>query len=418
LLVSVLVSATPVGILALEAKETRAMALTDAKCRTVQPGPKLHKLTDGGGLQLWVQPSGARLWRLAYRFTGKQKLLALGVYPTVSLARARQARDEAKRLLLDGADPAAVKKRWAQEESEATTFRVIADEYVRKLKRENRAAATLKKAEWLLGFAIAAFGNTPIKKVDAAGILLVLRTIEARGRYESARRLRATIGSVFRYAIATARADVDPTFALRGALTQFKVTPRAAITEPRAFGGFLRAIDSFDGQFGTKIVLQLMALLFPRPGELRAAAWGEFDIERAIWTIPAERTKMRRPHRVPLSSQAIVLISALKPVAGSGSLLFPGIRSSARPISDNTMNAAMRRLGYAKDEVTAHGFRATASSLLNEIGLWHPDAIERQLAHIEGNHVRAAYARGEHWDERVSMMQWWADHLDQLRSCR
>ena len=391
------------------------MGLSDAKCKTTQPGTRLQKLTDGGGLQLWVQPGGARLWRMAYRFGGKQKLLALGIYPTVSLARARQAREDAKRLLADGVDPTLEKKRRKQEQIAAVTFRAVADEYVSKLKREGRAVATIVKTEWLLAFAHTDLGDTPINAVDAPAVLKVLRAVEVRGRYESARRLRSTIGSVFRYAIATARADKDPTFALRGALTQVKVTPRAAITDPKAVGALLRAIDAFDGRTGTRIALQLMAFLFPRPGELRAAEWAEFDFERAVWTIPASRTKMRRPHRVPLASQVVKLLAALRPLSNGGPLLFPGVRSSSRPISDNTLNAALRRLGYAKDEVTAHGFRATASSLLNESGQWHPDAIERQLGHIEGNDVRAAYARGEHWDERVSMMQWWADNLDRLR---
>ncbi|MBV9290085.1 MAG: DUF4102 domain-containing protein, partial [Hyphomicrobiales bacterium] len=241
------------------------MALTDAKCRSAQPGPKLQKLTDGGGLQLWVQPSGARLWRLAYRFSGKQKLLALGVYPTISLARARQAREDAKRLLAGGVDPALEKKRRAQELIDAVTFGTVADEYVAKLKREGRAAATIAKIEWLLAFALADFGAAPIKTVDAPTVLRVLRAVEVRGRYESAHRLREIIGSVFRYAIATARADADPTYALRGALIQVKATPRAAITDSKALGALLRAIDGFDGQPGTRIALQLMAFLFPRP---------------------------------------------------------------------------------------------------------------------------------------------------------
>ena len=391
------------------------MALTDAECRAARPAAKLQKLTDGGGLQLWVQPSGARLWRLAYRFGGKQKLLALGVYPTISLARARQAREDAKRLLTEGTDPTLEKKRRKQEHSDAVTFRAIADEYVTKLKREGRADATITKTEWLLAFADADLGNMPIRSVDAPGILKVLRAVEIRGRYESARRLRSTIGSVFRYAIATTRADADPTYALRGALIRVKATPRAAITDPKALGALLRAIDAFDGQRQTRIALQLMSFLFPRPGELRAAEWVEFDFARAIWTIPAARTKMRRPHRVPLASQVVELLSALQLLSGGRARLFPGMRSPSRPISDNTLNAALRRLGYAKDEATAHGFRASASSLLNECGRWHPDAIERQLGHVESNDVRAAYARGEHWNERVSMMQWWADNLDGLR---
>jgi integrase len=389
------------------------MPLTDARCRSAQPGSKLQKLTDGDGLQLWLQPTGARLWRLAYRFGGKQKLLALGVYPTVPLARARQAREDARRLLADGLDPAVEKKRQAEARAGAPTFHGIADEYVTKLRRENRSEATIAKIEWLLGFANAEFGDDPIGQIAAPAILKVLQSLEVRGRYESARRLRSTIGSVFRYAIATARAEADPTYALRGALTQVKPTPRAAITDAEKFGALLRAVDTFDGQPGTRIALQLLALLFPRPGELRLAQWSEFDLERAVWSVPASRMKMRRPHRMPLPGQALELLGALRLIS-KGNFLFPGIRSPSRPISDGTLNAALRRLGYGKDEATGHGFRATASSLLNESGKWHPDAIERQLAHIEGNSVRAAYARGEHWNERVSMMQWWADYLDQL----
>ncbi len=390
------------------------MPLSDAKCRSELPQPKLRKLVDGGGLQLWVQPSGARLWRFAYRFGGKQKLLALGVHPSVSLARARQLRDEAKRLLAQGLDPSDERRRRAQEKENAPTFRALADEYLAKLKREARAKATLTKTKWLLAFANAEFGDEPIVDVSAPMVLRVLQKLEARERYESARRLRSTIGSVFRYAIATARAEVDPTYALKGALTQVVATPRAAITNGPQFGALLCAIDAFDGQPGTRIALQLLALLFPRPGELRLATWSEFDLERAIWSIPATRMKMRRAHKIPLSSQALGLLSLLRRIS-AGNLLFPGVRSPSRPISDGTLNAALRRLGYAKDEVTAHGFRATASSLLNESGRWHQDAIERQLAHIEGNEVRAAYARGDHWEQRVSMMQWWADELDRLR---
>lgn len=221
---------------------------------------------------------------------------------------------------------------------------------------------------------------------------------------------------MFRYAIATARAEIDPTFALRDALTKPVVTPRAAVTDPKALGALLRAIDWFDGQPTVRAALRLMAPLFPRPGELRAAEWNEFDFGKAVWTIPAARAKMRRPHRVPLATQAVAILDQLKRISGRCELLFPGVRAPDRPISDNTLNAALRRLGYGKEEATAHGFRATASSLLNECGKWHPDAIERQLAHVENNDVRRAYARGEHWDERVKMMQWWADNLDELKA--
>jgi integrase len=393
------------------------MSLTDMKCRNAKPGPALRKISDGGGLQLWVQPTGARLWRLAYRFAGKQKLLAFGVYPTISLADARQGRDAAKRLLAAGVDPSEAKKRAKAIQSEVgDTFRVIAEEYVSKLRREGRADTTMTKIEWLLSFAYPTLGSRSIKEIGAPDILRVLRDVETRGRHESARRLRSTIGSVFRYAVATARAEGDPTFALKGALIKPTVKPRAAVTDPKALGALLRAIDSFDGQPSTHAALKLMALLFPRPGELRAAEWTEFDFDNAVWTIPADRTKMRRPHRVPLSTQATAVFKELHAITGRGDLVFPSVRTATRAISDNTLNAALRRLGYTKDEATAHGFRATASSLLNESGEWHPDAIERQLGHVENNDVRRAYARGEHWDQRVKMMQWWGDYLDALKS--
>lgn len=392
------------------------MALTDTACRNAKARGALYKLSDGSGLQLWVQPSGTKLWRVAYRFGGKQKLLAVGPYPVISLADARRARDDAKRTLALGGDPSQARRalKAAQASGEAT-FRTIAEEYVAKLKREGRADTTITKIEWLLSFAYPLIGDRDIKEITPADVLATLRKVEQRGRHETARRLRSTIGSVFRYGVATARAENDPTFALRGALTTPVVRPRAAVTEPRAFGALLRAIDGFDGQPTTHAALKLMALLFSRPGELRMAEWPEFDLEGAVWTIPASRSKMRRVHRVPLSRQAVEILKKLREITGNGTLAFPCVRTVARPISENTLNAALRRLGYSKDQATAHGFRATASTLLNESGEWNADAIERQLAHVENNDVRRAYARGEHWDERVRMMAWWADYLDSLK---
>jgi integrase len=387
------------------------------QCRNARPGQRLKKLSDGGGLQLWIQPTGSRQWRLAYRFGGKQRLLALGPYPLLPLADARQRRDEAKRLLSDGIDPSEAKKQAKRAQAESRdTFRSIAEEYVSKRTLEGRSQATLTKLEWLLSFAYPKLGSRPIRGIAAPEVLEVLQKVEARGRYETARRLRSTIGSVFRYAMATARADSDPTIALQGALIVPRVSSHAAITEPNALGGLMRAIDAYDGQPSTRLALKLLALLFTRPGELRLAEWPEFNIQKRVWTIPASRTKMRRPHRVPLSSQSMCILEELSELSDGGDLLFPSVRASTRPISDNTLNAALRRLGYAGDEMTAHGFRATASSLLNESGKWHPDAIERQLAHVESDDVRRAYARAEFWDERVRMMQWWADYLDDLKS--
>lgn len=394
------------------------MALTDAKVRSAKADERPVKLSDGGGLHLLVSTSGGRMWRMSYRFGGKQKTLALGRYPSVSLADARNRRDAAKRTLAAGLDPGAQLRlqRVARSVAAANTFDAIAAEYMEKLRREGRADATMTKVEWLVDFARPDLGRRPIAEISAAEVLVVLRKVEKRGRLETARRLRSTIGSVFRYAIATARADNDPTFALRGALVSPKVQPRAAITSPVPLGALLRAIDGFDGQPATHAALQLMPLLFPRPGELRAAEWREFDLNAAVWTIPAARAKMRREHRKPLPRQAVAILRELSALTGDHPLVFPSVRTWQRPISENTLNAALRRLGYAKDEATAHGFRATASTLLNESGLWAADAIERELGHVEADDIRRAYARGEYWEERTRMAQWWADHLDGLRA--
>jgi integrase len=393
------------------------MPLTDITCRRAKPAPKLRKLSDMGGLQLWVFPTGSKLWRLAYRFHGKQKLLAIGKYPDKSLLDARAERERARALLKEGRDPSQVKQlARLVDRTTGDTFDIVANEYVEKLRREGRSEATLVKVVWLLDFARPLLGSIRVRDIRPVEVLAVLKKVEARGRYDTARRLRSTIGAVCRYAAATARADTDPTAPLQGALTTPIVTPRAAITDAKAFGALLRAIDGFMGQPTTRAALQLMALLFPRPGELRMAEWTEFDLAEALWTMPAARTKMRREHHIPLAPQAIAILKSLQPVTGDGTLVLPGVRSVRQPMSEGTLNAALRRLGYAQNEATAHGFRATASTLLNESGIWSADAIERQLAHVEGNNVRRAYARGEHWDERVRLMAWWADRLDQLKS--
>lgn len=393
------------------------MPLTDVEIRSAKPRPKPYKLSDGGWLFMLVQPNGSRLWRMAYRFAGKEKTLSIGPYPDVSLRDARARRDEAKALLDAGIDPN-VKRRLdklAQNITNANTFAGIAGEYLEKLRKEGRAPATLNKVEWLLDLARPKIGARPISQITAPEVLDALRDVEKRGRLETARRMRSTIGSVFRYAIATARAENDPTGALRGALITPKVKHRPAFVEPAAVGAFLRAIDGFDGQPSTVAALRLLPLVFTRPGELRRAEWSEFDFEKAVWTIPAARMKMRREHHVPLSRQALEILAALKEVNGKGRLLFPGTRSVDRPISENTLNAALRRMGYAQDEVCAHGFRTTASSLLNESDRFSPDAIERALDHQMRDPVRRAYARSSYWKERVEMAQWWADYLDELK---
>lgn len=272
----------------------------------------------------------------------------------------------------------------------------------------------MKKQEWLVGFTQADLSHRPISQIEAPDVLRVLKKVEGNGTYETARRLRTTIGAIFRYAIATGRARYDPTEALKGALIQPQVASRAALIDPQKLGELLLRIENFKGQATTRQALRLLALLAPRPGELRHARWDEFDFDEASWRIPQERMKMRRPHRVPLARQTIDQLQVLHRLTGTSELLFPSVRSWKKPQSENTWNAALRRLGYTSDQMTAHGFRATFSTISNESGLWHPDAIERALAHVEGNDVRRAYVRGEHWEERVRLAQWWADELDRF----
>jgi integrase len=392
--------------------------LTDLRIRQAKPAERDYKLTDYDGMYLLVRPGGAKLWRLAYRFGGKQKSLALGAYPTITLSEARDRRDAARKLLANGTDPS-VTRRLEKIAAAAggNTFREVAEELLQKQAREGRAEMTLKKNRWLLEPAFQTFGDRAVGEVTAPELLHALRTFEQRGRYESARRMRTVAGMVFRYAIATGRASRDISLDLRGALTAPKVQHRPAITEPKQVGELLRAIDGYTGQPTTRMALQLSALLFVRPGEIRHARWREIDLTQAVWSIPAETMKMDRPHRVPLARQAIAILRELQQITGKGEFLFPAITSVRRPMSENTLNAALRRLGYTKEEVTAHGFRTTASTLLNEMGRWSADAIERQLAHQEEDDVRRAYMHAaEFWSERIEMMQAWAEYLDQLRS--
>ena len=394
------------------------MPLSDAKVRTLGPKDRAYKVGDFDGLFVLVKPTGSRLWQMKYRFAGKEKLLSFGAYPAIGLAQARQLRDEARAVLAAGGDPSEVKqeRKRTERERRGITFAAQAVAFIDKARREGKAQATMDKTEWLLGMAIDALGSKPISDVTPPMILDCLRRVEAKGNYETARRLRSKIGAVFRYAVANGVTETDPTYALRGALIAPTVTPRAAILEPVALGGLMRAIDAFHGQATTRIGLQLLALLVQRPGELRHATWDEVDTNTRTWTIPTARMKMRRPHRVPLPDQAITLLEELRPLTGSGTYLFPSLRSWQRPMSENTLNAALRRIGYSGDEITAHGFRASFSTLANESGLWNPDAIERALAHVEGNAVRRAYARGEHWEERVRLADWWAGFLDGVRA--
>jgi integrase len=365
-----------------------------------------------------VSPQGSKLWRLSYRFGAKQKTIALGPYPIVTLAEARLKRDEAKRLLRNGTDPshhAKIEKIRAQIAT-ATTFGAVADAFLSKVEREGKAPATLTKKRWLIDLVRPDLGDRPIADISALEVLGTLRAVEAKGNYETARRMRATVSQVFRYAIATSAASNDPTFGLRGALISPTVTHRAAATNAKAFTALLRAIWDYPGAATTRLALQLMALLYPRPGELRLAEWTEFDLEKATWTIPARRTKMRREHRKPLPAAAVSLLRELHAITGRGQLALPALHTTRRPLSENTMNAALRRVGITKDEATSHGFRATASTLLNESGLWLADAVEAELGHVGADEVRKAYHRAIYWDERVRMAEWWATEVTRLRT--
>jgi integrase len=396
------------------------VALTDVAIRNAKPGEKAIKLADGGGMFLLVTPAGGKLWRLKYRVDGREKLLAIGAYPEIGLGEARRRREEARELIALGKDPSREKQRdkVRARVQAADTFAAICEEYCEKRRRDGTkgwAPATATRSEYLLSLVCGSIGKLPIGEIEPADVLTAIRRIEGKGKLESARRSLQLAGSVFRYAVATARLASDPTRDLRGALSTPTVTHYAAILEPVKVGGLLRAIDGYESMGLTRLALQLAPHVFVRPGELRHARWDEIDLGGALWTIPAEKTKMRKEHRVPLSRQAVVILREIHALTGPAGYVFPSVRTRARPMSENTLNAGLRRLGYASDEMTAHGFRAMAATLLNESGKWHPDAIERALAHGDADKVRAAYTRGAYWQERVEMAQWWSDHLDTLR---
>ena len=390
------------------------MPLTDAFVKNAKAKSAPKKRSDGGGLHLLVTEQGSKLWRLSYRYENKQKTLALGAYPSISLSEARAKREAAKKQLADGIDPAQQLKldRINRQESAAVTFGALADELLSKVEREGRANTTVTKKRWLLSLARPDIGHRPITEISASEILVPLRKVERQGNHETAKRLRAIIGQVFRFAIASAKAVNDPTYGLRGALIAPIVTHRPAFTDEKAFGGLLRAIWAYEGMPETTVALKLMAYLYPRPGELRQAEWIEFDLVQAIWTIPATRAKMRREHKKPLPKQAVHILRELKKQTGDGKLVFPSIQSRLKPMSENTLNGALRRMGFSKQEVTSHGFRATASTLLNESGKWAPDAIEAELAHVGSDEVRRAYHRALYWNDRVRMAEWWAAQIE------
>ena len=388
--------------------------LTPSAVANAKPRASAYKLADERCMYLLVQPSGARLFRMDYRRpgTGKRNTLALGVFPDVSLRKARERRDEARALLADGIDPGAQRK--AAKDAGADTFEALAREWHGKRKSkwtENYATHLMRRLEvnvfpWI--------GDSPITKLTAPNLLSMLRRIESRGVIETAHRVHQTCAEVFRYPIATGRATADPTPSLRGAISPAPKVHFASIKEPGRVADLLRDIDGYAGHYVTRAALQLAPLVFVRPGELRHAEWQEIEMDAAEWRIPAAKMKMRALHIVPLSSQAVSILRDLYPLTGRGRYVFPSLRTHERPMSENTVNAALRRLGYDGRTMVGHGFRSMASTLLNEQG-WHRDAIERQLAHAERDQVRAAYNYAEHLPERRKMMQAWADYLDALK---
>ena len=388
------------------------MSLTEVAIRAARAVQKPYEVSDEKGLYLLVKPNGARLWRYKYRHAGIEKLLAIGRYPDVSLREARDRRDDARKLVANHVDPSLRKR--IEREGRGNTFAAVGEEWL-ETKRVSLSASTWQRdRDQLVKIVGPYLGKRPIAEIEAPELLAVLKRLEKKGLHDTAHRVRAVCGRVFRYAIATGRASRDISGDLKGALAAKGTQSYAAITDPARVGQLMRAIEDYDGQATTHAALKLAPYVFVRPGELRAAEWYEFDLDRSEWRIPAERMKMREAHIVPLARQALEILRELHNRTGEGRFVFPAIGKRERPLSENTLNAALRRLGYAKDEMTAHGFRSIASTLLNEEG-WHPDLIELQLAHKERNKVRAAYNRAQRLEERRKMMQAWADYVDELR---
>ena len=404
----------------------KIVPLTDIKVKATKPSTKPLKLFDGGGLFLLVTPTGGKLWRLKYRFGGTEKLLTLGTYPQTTLTEARQRRTDARSLLDKGIDPAATKKaQKAAETEESETFEVIAREWHNRHSSNWAPSHADKIIRRLELYIFPWIGDKPVRSITPPELLACLRRLEDKGTLDTAHRAKQNCGQVFRYAIASGRADRDPTPDLRGALPPYQKQHYAAITDPEQVGALLRAIDGYRGGFPTVCALKLAPLFFLRPGELRQAEWAEFDLDQAEWNVPVERLKLRTTekirrkgefHLVPLSRQAVSILQDLHALTGSGRYVFPSTRTATRPMSNNTVNAALRRLGYdTKTEMTGHGFRAMARTILDEVLHVRPEIIEHQLAHAVRDPLGRAYNRTTHLPERRKMMQEWANYLDQLR---
>jgi integrase len=401
------------------------MALNDVKVRNAKLGEKQTKLFDGDGLFLLVTPKGGKWWRFKYRLDGKEKLLALGTYPEVGLSDARRRRDDARKLVANGVDPNAVKKaqKAARQEAGANSFEVVAREWHTKFAHtwsDSHAYWVLRRLEQ---YVFPAIGTRPISELKSPDVLKVLRRIEEVA-LETAHRVKFVIGQVFRYAVGSGRAERDWTADLKGQLPPRSQKHHAAITDPVEVAGLLRAIDGFNGTFAVKCAMKLAPMVFLRPGELRQAEWSEFDLDTAEWNVPIERMKLKKrikedrrgeKHLVPLSSQAVTILRELQALTGQSRYVFPCARSFARPMSNMAINAALQRMGF-KGEMTAHGFRALARTILDEVLECRVELIEHQLAHAVKDPNRRAYNRTTHLEARKEMMQKWADYLDELKS--
>jgi integrase len=398
------------------------MALGDTFVRQVKHSgkPSGDKYTDGGGMYLLVGPAG-KYWRMDYRFDGKRRTLALGVYPEVSLAKARQRRERAREQLADDIDPGVAKReeQRAKADAAANTFEAVSREWLEKTANKRVAVTQAKVTNWLEKDVFPFIGKLPISTIRAKDVLdKVARRMEARGIHESAHRIVQICSQVFRYAVAVGLVERDVTVDLRGALVSVDKTSYAAITDPKQVGQLMRSIRSYEGHPTVQAALQLSPLVFVRPGELRAAEWSEMDLEAGEWRIPGPRMKMKVEHLVPLSRQAVRILRELQPISGHGRYVFPSIRTGERCMSENTVNAALRGMGYAKEVMTAHGFRATARTIMDEVLGERPDLIEHQLAHTVKDPNGRAYNRTAHLPARREMMQRWADYLDELATSR
>ena len=395
------------------------MALADTFVRQVKHTgkPAGDKHTDGGGMYLLVK-AGGKYWRVDYTHADRRKTLALGVYPEVSLAKARQRRDKARELLADGIDPSTAKQedKQAKADAAANTFEAVARDWLVKTKAKRAAITHLKVATWLEKDAFPFIGNMPISTIGPRDVLdKVVRKVEARGAIDTAHRLKQLCGQVFRYAVVTGLAERDVTADLREALVTKTQKHHAAITEPKQVGDLMRSIYAYTGHPCTVAALTLTPLVFVRPGELRTMEWAELDLDAAEWRIPGNKMKMKVEHVVPLCTQAVELLRSVQPVTGHGRYVFPSLRTGERPMSENTINGAVRAMGYSKEVHTAHGFRATARTIMDEVLGERVDLIEHQLAHAVKDANGRAYNRTAHLPARRVMMQRWADYLDKLR---